>query len=128
MFDFERIAEAKIAEAIANGELDNLPGAGKPLALDDDSHIPPELRMAYRILKNADCLPPALQTRQEISHIEGLLTHIEDENRRRQVIKRLNLLFAKLDEQQAGLSLAVREQQYYYRAVDKWIDQEKQEK
>ena len=55
MMDF--IAEQKIAEAIANGELDGLPGAGKPLALDDDALVPEDLRMAYRILKNAGYVP-----------------------------------------------------------------------
>ncbi len=51
------IAERKIAEAIANGELDGLPGAGKPLDLDDDPLVPEDLRMAYRILKNAGYAP-----------------------------------------------------------------------
>ena len=36
----EFIAEQRIAEAIAKGELDDLPGAGRPLALDDDAHVP----------------------------------------------------------------------------------------
>ena len=53
----EFLAEQKIAEAIANGELDDLPGAGKPLELDDDSLVPEELRLAYRILKNAGVAP-----------------------------------------------------------------------
>lgn len=30
------IAERKITEALARGELDNLAGAGKPLAMDED--------------------------------------------------------------------------------------------
>lgn len=47
------VAEEKIREAIKEGAFDNLPGAGKPLVLEDDSHIPPEFRMAYKILKNA---------------------------------------------------------------------------
>src|SRR5688572_32819466 len=51
MLDF--IAEQRIAEAIANGDFDDLPGSGKPLELDDDALIPEELRLAYRILKNA---------------------------------------------------------------------------
>ena len=51
------MAERKIAEAVANGELDNLPGAGKPLELDDDALVPEELRMAYRVLKNAGYAP-----------------------------------------------------------------------
>ena len=48
------LAERKIEEAIERGELDDLPGAGQPLDLDDlDPLLPEELRMAYRILKNA---------------------------------------------------------------------------
>ena len=53
----ELIAERRIGEAVANGELDNLPGAGKPLALDDDALVPEEWRMAHRILKNAGYAP-----------------------------------------------------------------------
>ena len=53
------------------GEFDNLEGQGQPLKLEDDSHIPPELRMAYKILKNADCLPPELELRQEIVQPAG---------------------------------------------------------
>ena len=47
------IAEQKIREALDRGDFDNLPGAGKPLVLEDLSHLPPELRMAYTILKNS---------------------------------------------------------------------------
>ena len=53
----ELIAERRIAEAIANGDLDDLPGAGRPLELDDDPLVPEELRMAHRILKNAGYAP-----------------------------------------------------------------------
>ncbi len=121
MFDFERIAEAKIKEAIAKGDFDNLAGAGKPLVLDDDSQVPPELRMAYRVLKNAGCLPPALQARKEIAEVEQLLTHIEDDAARAQAVKRLNLLMAKLDQHQEGLSLATREQAYYGKMVGRFL-------
>ena len=48
------LAERKIEEAIERGEFDDLPGAGQLLDLDDlDPMLPEELRMAYRILKNA---------------------------------------------------------------------------
>jgi hypothetical protein len=55
------IAEQRIAEAIANGELDDLPGTGKALELDDDALVPEELRVAYRILKNAGVAPPEVR-------------------------------------------------------------------
>ena len=48
------LAERRIEEAIARGEFDDLPGAGRPLELDDlDPLLPEELRLAYRILRNA---------------------------------------------------------------------------
>ena len=47
------VAERKIEEAMERGEFDNLPGMGKPLCLEDLSHLPPDMRMAYTILKNS---------------------------------------------------------------------------
>ena len=70
MLDF--IAEQKIAEAVAKGELDDLPGAGQPLDLSDDALIPEELRLAYRILKNAGFVPPEIQTLNEIAQLDKL--------------------------------------------------------
>jgi hypothetical protein len=60
MLDF--IAERVIQEAIARGELDDLPGTGRPLELDDDALVPEELRLAYRILKNAGYVPEEVRT------------------------------------------------------------------
>ena len=61
MFAFELIAERKIEEAAARGEFDGLPGEGRPLDLDDDALVPEDLRMAYRILKNAGYAPQEVQ-------------------------------------------------------------------
>lgn len=44
MWLLDQWAERHIAEAQAKGEFDNLAGGGEPLILDDDSHVPPELR------------------------------------------------------------------------------------
>jgi hypothetical protein len=84
------IAEEKIREAMARGEFDNLPGAGKPLALEDDSMVPGELRVAYKILKNAGCLPPELELRKEIVTLRSLLTAIEEEDEKRRKLKELD--------------------------------------
>ncbi len=49
------IGENRIAEAVARGELQGLPGEGRPLDFDDDDPLaPPETRMAKRILRNAE--------------------------------------------------------------------------
>ena len=61
MLTLDLLAEQRIREAQERGEFDNLPGAGAPLALDDDALVPEELRAAYRILKNAGYVPPELE-------------------------------------------------------------------
>ena len=66
----ERVAEKRINEAIQRGEFDNLPGSGEPLNLEDDRQIPDDLRLAYKVLRNADCLPPELELKKEIRTAE----------------------------------------------------------
>ena len=93
---FERIAENRIQEAIEAGLFDDLIGKGQPLHLEDESYIPPELRMAYKILKNADCLPPELEVRKEILTLQDLVAGLEDEAEKLKQIRRLNFLMMKL--------------------------------
>ncbi len=94
---FERIAENRILEAIEAGLFDNLKGKGKPLNLEDDSHIPPELRMAYKILRNADCLPPELELRKEIVTLQDLVASMEDEAEKLLQMRRLQFLMMKMN-------------------------------
>lgn len=54
MLALEWIAERRIEEAVSQGALDGLPGAGLPLDLYEDPLVPPEMRMAKRILGNAE--------------------------------------------------------------------------
>ena len=54
MFALEIIAERKIDEAAARGELQGLPGEGAPLDLYEDPLVPAEMRMAKRILGNSE--------------------------------------------------------------------------
>ena len=75
---FEKIVEERIRQAQERGAFDNLPGAGRPLDLADDQHIPEDLRLPYKILKNADCLPPEIDLRKEIRNTEQLLTQMPD--------------------------------------------------
>jgi hypothetical protein len=94
---FQRIAENRILEAIDNGLFNNLRGRGKPLKFEDESHIPPELRMAYRILKNADCLPPELELRKEIVQLQDLVASLPDEAEKLKQMRRLNFLIMKMN-------------------------------
>ena len=97
MLLLEKIAEKKIREAIERGEFANLPGAGKPLRLEDDSMIPEDLRVAYKILKNAGCIPPELELRREIITLRDLLQSIDDEDGKRERIRELNYKLLKLN-------------------------------
>lgn len=65
----EIIAERKIEEAMEQGAFDNLPGAGKPLPLDEEWFVPPEMRPAIRLLKSAGVLPDWLERAREIERL-----------------------------------------------------------
>jgi hypothetical protein len=54
-----------IREAQRRGDFDNLPGAGKPLKLDDDVYAG-DMASAYRIAKNANAAPLWVQLDKEI--------------------------------------------------------------
>ena len=94
---FTRLAENRILQAIEAGEFDDLQGKGQPLNLEDDSHIPSDLRMAYKILKNADCLPPELTLRQEVVNLQDLVAAMPDEAEKLKQMRRLNFLIMKLN-------------------------------
>jgi hypothetical protein len=115
----ERLAEERIRDAIQRGEFDNLPGRGKPLNLEDDRHIPDDLRLAYKVLKNAACLPPELELKKEISKAEELLISMEDEGQKYRQLQKLNFLIMKLNEMRKGSVQWEEKQLYYEKIVDK---------
>ncbi len=122
MFDYLKIVEQRILEAQERGEFDHLPGHGKPLELEDDSSIPEELRLAYKILKNADCLPPEIQERKEIRQMEDLLSSAPDEKERYKLIKKINFRIMKLNILGKKSPLLEERQIYYRRLIDKSAD------
>jgi hypothetical protein len=97
MLLLDALVEQRIAEAIAAGAFDDLPGAGKPLDLDDDRLVPEELRVAHRILKNAGFLPPGIEARRALADASALLRSATDDAERRRAAVRLALLAAKLE-------------------------------
>ncbi|MBD5557686.1 MAG: DUF1992 domain-containing protein [Desulfovibrio sp.] len=107
------IAERRIQEAQERGDFDDLPGAGRPLHLEDMSHVPPELRMAYTILRNADCLPPELAERKEIQKLADLLESCGDERERVRQMERLRFLILRT-RMRHNRSLPLEEHDAYY--------------
>jgi hypothetical protein len=53
---FSILTERRIQEAIARGDCNNLPGAGKPLKIESLYFLPRKLRAAYIVLKNSGYL------------------------------------------------------------------------
>ena len=104
---FERIAEARITEAIQRGEFDDLPGAGKPLELEDLSRVPADMRLGYKILRNAEVVPPEVELRREIYSLGRMIDATADPDERAELRRRRRLhelKYAILVERRAGRS------------------------
>lgn len=98
---------------MARGEFDNLPGAGQPLALDEDPLLPEELRLAYRLLKNAGYLPPELAQWAEVNQLLGAVTRAElSDGEQRATDRRLRALLIQLELSGRGASAQLAWQQY----------------
>jgi len=120
MFGYLKIVEQRIREAQERGDFDNLPGHGSPLNLEDDRHIPEDLRLAYKILKNADCLPPELELKKEIRQMEDMLENIPDEKEQYIQIKKINYKIMQLNIMGHKSPLFEEKQIYYKKLVEKF--------
>ncbi|MFH7817792.1 DnaJ family domain-containing protein [Neobacillus thermocopriae] len=87
---FHIIAEERIQKAYKDGEFDNLKGYGKPLELEDLSSIPEELRMAYKIMKNAGYMEEESSLHKEMMTIETLMKKCDDRVEKVELQKKLN--------------------------------------
>ena len=122
MLLIDRLAEENILAAARRGEFEDLPGAGKPLQLDDDGAVPEELRVAYRILRNAGCLPPEQQLRNEIRQIENLLDRLDADTEELTLRRRLLLLKTRLALQGREANLLIEEGAYREKLLRRLAD------
>ena len=105
----EKIAEARIRDAMARGDFDNLAGRGQPLRLEDLSKVPEDLRAGYILLKNAGVLPEEMQLRKEMVTLEALVDACADPDERIRLRKDLNwkvMRFRMLIERRRPLAVA----------------------
>ncbi|MBT3258159.1 MAG: DUF1992 domain-containing protein [Deltaproteobacteria bacterium] len=119
MFAFQKIIEKRIRDAQDNGDFDDLPGKGKPIDLEDDGNIPEDLRLTYKILRNADCLPPEIALRKEIRTMEDMLDEIPDEKEKFRHIKKINYKIMQLNMMGKGSPLLGESEVYYRKVLDK---------
>ena len=96
------LAEARIRDAIAAGEFDHLPGAGRPLELEDLSRVPEELRAGYLLLKGQGFAPLELEWKRDVLELRDLLAACGDgalADDLRRDLRRAELRLALLEEQ-----------------------------
>ena len=113
---FRIIAEQRITEAIEDGRLQNTDWQDRPLPMEDNHMVPEDLRMAYKVLKNAGFVPPEIETRKEIYNLEELIARTDDEHARVKQLKKLHFLVMKLNTMRQGSS-SIEDQQRYYQQV-----------
>ena len=116
----QRMAEQRILEAQRNGEFDNLRGKGKPLELEDLSWVPQDLRIGYKVLKNAHVLPPEAELLKDVHTLEDLLKHVEDDGERKALAKSIQWKIIRLDMLKRRSSSAGSLRQYGRKLVQKF--------
>lgn len=113
----QTIAERKIQQAMAEGTLADVSHwKNKPLPADDMASVPPELRMAYRLLKNAGYVPEEVALHKEITSLEQALATCTEEREKIRQLKRISCLKTKL-ECRTGCPLDLGEDGPYYPQV-----------
>jgi len=117
MHVFDELVEARINEARERGDFENLPDAGRRLDLEEDPFIPDDMRLAYRILKNAGYIPPELELKRDISAVESELAETGDAAERQRSLKKLQLLYMKMDESKRRQTNLVLQQEYYEKVL-----------
>ena len=99
---FDKIVEERIRDAQRRGDFKNLEGSGKPLRLTDESNIPEDLRLAYKVLKNADMMPPEMELRKEILRTEDLLEQMPETAEKYRLMNKLNFMITRLNVTRNG--------------------------
>jgi len=86
---FTCLAEARIRQAIENGEFDDLPNSGRPLDLEEYFSAPAELRMAYSILKSANCVPVEVEILKDVARLEAAIDRAVSPRERAELQRKL---------------------------------------
>jgi hypothetical protein len=83
----------KIAQAQAEGEFDNLEGAGKPLPECDD----PENALLNRLVKEAGGVPEFVSLSRELAKLRDELRETGDRTRRQDIMKEMSMMEARIE-------------------------------
>lgn len=80
-----KFIEQKIREAMEKGEFDNLAGSGEPVDLSDYFATPEDVRLGYKLLKDAKIVPEELQLRRETEELKAELERCSTEEEKRRI-------------------------------------------
>jgi hypothetical protein len=116
----QTIAERKIQQAMTEGTLLDLSHwQDKPLPPDTMAAVPDDLRMAYRLLKNAGYVPEEIAMQKEITRIEQLLANCTDEKEKVRQLRKISCLKTKLEGRMGRAIQLGEEGPYYNQVVDR---------
>jgi hypothetical protein len=87
---FEKTVEALIKEAQERGELDNLPGKGKPIDLTSYFETPADVRVAQSVLKNAGMQSPEIELLKEVAELRQILVAVVDEEKKKEIQNKIH--------------------------------------
>ena len=110
-----KVAERRILEALAAGELEKFAGKGQPMPPEEDlSNVPEELRAGYRLLKSHGFVPEEVDARRGIVRLDQLIAACTDERergeldeRRRREALKLSLLLEKRGVSHEAIAILV---------------------
>jgi len=85
---FEELVEAKIQEAMRNGEFDNLP-FGKPIDLNYWASLPQDIRAGYMLLQNAGYAPEEVYMLKDMGELREQLAGSNNSDKRAVIRKKL---------------------------------------
>lgn len=95
------IAERRIEQAVAAGELSHLPGEGRLLPDDIDPLVPEDMRNVVRVLRRAGGLPVGFEHLREVRALEAQVARAEG-TERRQLLLKLAIVRTRLERDGLG--------------------------
>ncbi len=87
------LINAKIAEAEKDGAFDNLPGSGKPLPRLED----PENALLNRVIAENGAEPEFVTLSRQLRQLRAELAEESDRTRRREIMKDMSMMEARID-------------------------------
>lgn len=84
-----RIVDHLLSQVIGNGDISDLPGAGKPLPLNEECHTPQDQRAAFKIMQDNEVVPEWMALAKSVEQSEAQI-RAEIESRAKELAAEVN--------------------------------------